>query len=172
MRCLLTSTVVLACLGVAAEPSDPLKSAECERAVQQLQARETEAASASRSSGRALRADGGLPAPDARLLALRRQAAHICLGSRADAPPPPAPQRQTQAPITVAPVGPARPVRAIPPPAPPTPPSPRAQAPTTLLSCDPTGCWASDGSRLNRMGQNLLGPRGLCTVQGTLVQCP
>jgi len=47
-----------------------------------------------------------------------------------------------------------------------------APAPTSVLSCDIGGCWANDGSRLNRVGPTLWGPRGACTVLGTLLQCP
>jgi hypothetical protein len=46
------------------------------------------------------------------------------------------------------------------------------QRPYAITSCDAGGCWANDGSRLNRVGPNLWGPRGVCTVQGTLLQCP
>jgi len=143
-------------------------------------------------------ARAGEPPPRAArpaLVAARRQAAIACLASRAD--PPPAPQRMAQPPIAVAPVGAgstaagpvgsSRPTAdagpiavtrgAIPAAAPavaPAPPSPASPppAPTTILSCDTLGCWANDGSRLNRVGPNLWGPRGSCTAQGPLLQCP
>lgn len=179
-RCLLTLTIALAGLSAAAGPADPLtsndplKSAECEQALQRLQAQETQAASA---PGAGLRADGHPLAPDARLQALRRQAAHVCLGRRADEPLTPG--RVAQSPVAVPSMAPAAPVAAAPSPPqaglpvrPEPQPPPLAQVPVVITSCDPTGCWASDGSRLNRMGQNLLGPSGLCTVQGTLLQCP
>ena len=46
------------------------------------------------------------------------------------------------------------------------------EKPYAITSCDAGGCWANDGSRLNRLGPNLWGPRGICTVQGSLLQCP
>jgi hypothetical protein len=156
-----------------AAPRDPLRTADCERALQALLAREQQAASAPR-------AGTGSPMPplasDARYQALRRSAAKSCLGGT-DAPP----ARLAQPPVSVAPVIVAP---SIAPPAashvmplvapvlPPTPPPRRADAPAVVTSCDPAGCWASDGSRLNRMGPNLVGPRGLCTQQGVLLQCP
>jgi hypothetical protein len=59
------------------------------------------------------------------------------------------------------------PAIAVPPPAP----LPVQRPPAMVSSCDATGCWASDGTRLHRAGPNLIGPRGLCTVSGKLVQC-
>ncbi|CAN5453592.1 hypothetical protein BH11PSE7_BH11PSE7_24750 [soil metagenome] len=53
-------------------------------------------------------------------------------------------------------------------PAPPVP----IQRPPTLGNCDPGGCWGTDGTRLNRVGPELNGPRGACVVQGTFVNCP
>ena len=44
--------------------------------------------------------------------------------------------------------------------------------PVTILSCDAAGCQASDGTRLNRAGPVLIGPRGACSVQGSVVVCP
>ena len=63
---------------------------------------------------------------------------------------------------------------AAPPPRLGTLPPPVAPAPPlTLNGCDATGCWASDGSRLQRSsGGALLGPRGFCHVNGNLLQCP
>lgn len=52
------------------------------------------------------------------------------------------------------------------------PPSPRSTAPTTLTACDASGCWTSDGTRLQRSGPLLLGPRGVCSGSGPFVQCP
>ncbi len=186
---LILPSLALACAAASAQPAGTLPSPECERALQAVQACEDVAASAPDA---APRADGRRRAPDARLLDLRRRAAQVCLGGKA-----PAPQRQVQAPVTVAPVIVApvtvapvtvapvtvAPVKVTPvtvapvtvPPVsvtPPAPPPPRNAPPLVITSCDPTGCWASDGSRLNRMGQNLLGPRGLCSVQGNLLQCP
>ncbi|WP_295638039.1 hypothetical protein [uncultured Methylibium sp.] len=45
-------------------------------------------------------------------------------------------------------------------------------SPLVVTGCDATGCWASDGSRLQRLGPDLVGPRGTCTVQGAVLACP
>jgi hypothetical protein len=157
-----------ASMAMAAEPIDPLKSPACEQALQRLQRQEAQAASAPQAHApdelRPLR-------PDFRVQALRREAARVCLGSRLDVQQPPPPQRQPLPPTSVAPVAPPVSVLLTPQPPPPVA-TPRSAAPTVITTCDPTGCWASDGSRLNRLGPNLLGPRGLCTVQGNLLQCP
>jgi len=42
----------------------------------------------------------------------------------------------------------------------------------TITGCDALGCWASDGTRLLKDGQNLIGPRGFCSRQGTVLICP
>lgn len=59
-------------------------------------------------------------------------------------------------PAPVAPPGQANPVR----------------PPAGIAACDATGCWTSDGRRLQRTGPVLLGPRGFCTLNGTLLACP
>ena len=41
-----------------------------------------------------------------------------------------------------------------------------------ITQCDPTGCWDSNGQRLNRVGPGLAGPGGSCTVQGNAALCP
>lgn len=149
----------------AAWADDPLQSADCRAALAALQAAE-EAAAPQRPPGDA--AAG--PATRARLEALRGRAARACLGSRAD---PPQPGRRAQPPLAVPPVTvlpdlPARPAR--PPETPPPPQIP--QPPLTVTGCDALGCWASDGTRLQRNGPWLLGPRGFCHEQGGLLQCP
>jgi hypothetical protein len=149
----------------AAASGDPLQAPECRQALAELQAEETAAASAPPArSERAARAI----AP--RLEASRRSVARLCLASRAD---PPAPGRLAQPPVVVAPVDGVRPPLpaasanvAIPPRAPTAPPL------LSITSCDAAGCWASDGSRLHRVGPTLWGPRGACSVQGTVVHCP
>jgi hypothetical protein len=110
----------------------------------------------------------GPRAIDADFEASRRRAAQACLASRADPPPP---QRFAQPPMAVSPIA-VVPPRALPP-LPVVPPPPRsADPPRFIVSCDPGGCWANDGSHLNRMGPNLWGSRGICSVQGALLQCP
>jgi hypothetical protein len=153
---------------------DPLQTPACRRAVANLSDEEAAAARAARAS------DAGAAAPmrsvDAALAASRRRAAQACLASRAD-PAPPA-QRLLQPPIAVAPLALPAPLASTGPaptgartPAPAA--APRApEKPYAITSCDPGGCWANDGSRLNRVGPVLSGPHGACVVQGSLVQCP
>ena len=106
----------------------------------------------------------------ARLQPFRDRAASACLGGRPMSPPPS--QHLSRPPIRVAPIVIAPQVKAPVVPAPgvpaPKPPAP----PLTLTICDAAGCLASDGSRLTRIGPALIGPRGLCIVQGIYVQCP
>jgi hypothetical protein len=51
-------------------------------------------------------------------------------------------------------------------------PLPAPVLPKSITSCDALGCWASDGTRLQRVGPNLLGPRGFCSAPGGVLQCP
>ena len=154
---------------------DPLASVGCRRALDALQLEE--GAQARRASA------GPTAGVDAKLQAARRQAARACLATRADpaaplAAEPPA-GRLAQPPATVPPV------LAPPLPAAPatgsarlatTPPPPSVRPPSRpqfITSCDANGCWANDGSRLDRVGPNLsAGSRGLCTVQGSVLTCP
>ncbi len=154
-------TVALAAGVASAAEGNPLESADCRKALDALQAQE--AAAPAQPEERERRA-----APAA-LEAARRRAALACLGGRADAPPPPG--RLAQPPVSVAPITVAP---AAPPPAPARPavPLPRPAPPTVVTACDSLGCWASDGTRLQRVGPNLFGPRGLCIVQGAVVNCP
>ena len=187
-RALFGSVTILALLQgafAAAGPpptaGDPLHSAECRSALQALQVEESAVGPASRvaspaaSAPRAAdgtRVDSPTRPRSPKLATARRQAAAACLAGRAD--PPALPQRLAQPAIAVPPVteprppvpSAMRPGTALPSPALPVP------GPTTVLSCDIGGCWANDGSRLNRVGPTLWGPRGACTVQGTLLQCP
>jgi hypothetical protein len=172
-RFVYASAAAFAASAAMAQAGDPLRSADCHRALDVLQAQEEAAAAA-------LPPPGGQPAGRKRLGAnapletVRRRAAGACLGARADAPVPPLPQHLAQPAIVVAPV-------AMPRPLPPLPPSAAAAValprrvgpPTTVTACDAVACWASDGSRLPRTGAGLIGPRGLCSgVPGALLQCP
>jgi hypothetical protein len=151
-------------------PADPLQSAECRRALDALQAEEATAARPTPGSNGAA-SDRHSAAPSPAYASARRQAAVACLASRAD----PQPQRLAQPPVTVAPLTAVRPMQAPLPSARQAPasalPMP-AEPPHFVLSCDAAGCWANDGSRLNRVGPNLWGSRGACVLQGTLLQCP
>jgi hypothetical protein len=123
-----------------------LDAPACRRAMDNLDAREAAAA----------RDRHARPA----LQAAQRQAAAACLGGRDAAS---APRRGAQPPATVTPSRSATPL--------PTPLA-RPAAALTVTACDATGCWASDGSRLQRAGPNLLGPGGqTCSTSGALLHC-
>jgi hypothetical protein len=148
----------------AAEPGDPLEAPVCREAMAALE-REEAAASAARAS------DAALSSPSrARIQAAQRTAAWACLRGTGDPPPPP---RSATPPISVPrPDMPAAPRSNVPLPstAPPGPISP--PMPQTITACDAVGCWTNDGTRLQRAGPNLLGPRGYCTTTGAIVTCP
>lgn len=160
----------------AAQGADPLQAAECRQALDALQTQEGAAAAEPHASAH-FEADGFRRVPDAKLAAARRRAALACLASRPDdgvpsrSPPEALQGRLAQPPIAVAPVGGVPPRLASPRSieSMPSRPQPRPQF---IVSCDAFGCWADDGSRLNRIGPNLAGPRGLCTVQGSVLSCP
>jgi hypothetical protein len=163
-RAFVAPLLVWAVSAAGAADGDPASDA-CRRALASLQAREAELAAA---------ADSGPPrAPaDRRWQALRAQAARACLGREgaASAPLP----RSARPPVAVPPVAvppaPADPAaRRAPPPLP--APVPGYQPPVTVMSCDPLGCWTSDGARLPHIGRNPLDARVRCTVQGRLVVC-
>lgn len=138
------------------KPGDPLQSPACLGALKSLQEREN----AQRAGSPSLTA----------LSAARRQAAIACLG-QADAPMP---QHLAQPPLRVAPViVPPMPAAArMPPTSPPPPAVTPMPMPPMVTSCDAAGCWASDGTRLQRNGPDLVGPRGLCSVDGGVLRCP
>jgi hypothetical protein len=174
-------TLLLLCTAaVRAQPAqDPLQSPECQRAMAALQAEEAASAPPAGASAPARRealaaasaaSAASSPSIPPHLAALRRAAARACLGTHADVLP--APQRALQPPVAIqAPAlpGPVR-VPRLPAPAVTLPAEP--PRPSYVTSCDPGGCWASDGSRLQRAGPNLIGPRGFCTQQGALLSCP
>jgi hypothetical protein len=151
----------LAVSAACAADADP-QSNDCRRALDSLQAREAE-----------LAADSAPKTPtDARWQTLRGQAARACLGRENAASAPSG--RLAQPPVAVPPV--------IVPPAPaetaqrrsPAPlpaPVPGYRPPVTVMSCDPLGCWTSDGARLPHTGRNPLDARVRCSVQGRVVVC-
>lgn len=142
------------------DAGDPLHAPACREALRALEQAERDAPD---PAGRAASAVPGA------LAAARRQVARICLAGPPDPPVPPL--TRLQPPLAMPPVSvpPMRPPAGVPGPsiAVPTP-----RAPVTITACDPTGCWASDGSRLQRAGPQLLGPRGPCTTAGALLNCP
>jgi hypothetical protein len=161
-------TLALVAVAGAAADADPLKSTACTQALDALQAQEAALSAAARHKGAGEGAERSMLAT---LETLQRQAAHACLGSRLDAPPPV--QRAAQPPVVLAPAPPSPAAWAVlPPAASAVPPPIRIPPLQTITACDPTGCWANDGTRLQRMGPALFGPPGLCTVQGAVLHCP
>jgi len=159
----------------ATATSDPLQSDECQHALAELSAQEAAVAETSRANGGVTANDRRLI--DATLAPARRRVAQACLARAPDpaalaAPSLVRPPPIATAPLVVAPASSPAPNSPTAHAAPIPPASARAEKPYAITSCDAGGCWANDGSRLNRVGPNLWGPRGICTVQGSLVQCP
>jgi hypothetical protein len=160
----------LAAQPALAQDGDALKTPECRQALGELHQQEAAVQAARQADGTP---DGDRTrAARGRLKTLADQAARACLRASPDRPVPQG--RMAQPPVAVPPspaAGPPRPTaptRAAAPPA-----LPRVDAPVTLTSCDLTGCWASDGTRLQKIGPNqLLGPRGFCSTAGGAVSCP
>ena len=172
---LLAAIVATASATTAIALDDPLESAECRRALAALNADETAVAESSRASGGVTANDRRLI--DAKLAPVRRQVARACLARRADPGTLSSdrlvrPTPVTMQPLAVAPASTPAPTTTTARAAPPAMPTAPAEKPYAITSCDAGGCWANDGSRLNRVGPNLWGPRGICTVQGSLLQCP
>ena len=143
--------LALACLLLARQVgADPLKSPACGAALQALEA-----------------ARGGASAETE---SMRQQAAKLCLGL--NEPAAPRSPRWAQPPISVpAPIiePPGRPAAGIVPQ--PLPPAVQVGRQPSITSCDAHGCWADDGTRLQRIVPGSVGPSGLCTVQGGLAFC-
>lgn len=162
-----TAAIAIACQAALAQSDDQAHSAACHRALEALQAQEAAAAAAASSP----QDNPRQRAARTRLQALQREAATACLGGgRADRRTPPAGARGSS-PLSVAPVT-VPPPRVVPQGGLPAPALPTAAPLLTVTACDATGCLASDGTRLQWVGPSLLGPRGMCTVQGTVLQCP
>jgi len=169
-RCLFALAFALCGSAAAAQVVDTQESTDCRQALDPLQAQEAAVLAARQADEQS---DGSYQrARDHQLEQLRRNAARACFAGRADSPP--LAPRSAQRPTVVPPIAVVRP--ALPPalPTAPVAPSPMqvAPRPTVVVACDLSGCWANDGSRLMRVGPNLLGPRGFCSLQGTLLQCP
>lgn len=151
-------------------PAEELpRTPACRTALQALdQAEEALAASAAAASA-AVPDHDRQRAVAARLQPLRLRVANACLGGLTTSPPPS--QHSWVVPA------PARPTVAVPRPVPPgtppvTVPLPRFEPPVTVSNCNAATCLASDGSMLTRVGPNLVGPRGTCTMQGMFLRCP
>jgi hypothetical protein len=169
----LATLLALLASTTATATGDPLQSADCRRALAELNAKEAAVAETSRASSGVTANDRQLI--DATLAPARRHAARSCLARAADPAPLASPPLMRPAPIATAPLV-VAPASSPTPTTPRTAPLPSASArtekPFAITSCDAGGCWANDGSRLNRVGPNLWGPRGICTVHGSLLQCP
>lgn len=146
----------LAANAMAAQTGDPLKSPECKTALDELE-RRVEAKTEGSARAQAVES-------------ARRAAAAACLGRsegervRSGAPDPAQVVRPTA--IPGVPHSPTPPAVAAPPPPLSIP------RPVVITTCDPAGCWDSEGRRLNNIGPLLMGPRGPCTVQGGTASCP
>jgi hypothetical protein len=137
---------------------DPLHSAECQSAQLALERGLQDAAAGSAAARQGL-------------AAVRGKAKEACLGRQAGgtersgapaspialpAPAAAAPLSRVAAPETTAP-----------------PPPVHVPRPVAITTCDPGGCWDSEGRRLNFIGPVLISPQGgVCTIQGGAVQCP
>lgn len=105
-----------------------------------------------------------------RLARARRQAGAACLGrdsSGRERSGAPEPAQSVPAPIIS-----ARPAQPPAPAAVPPQPPLSIPRPAVITTCDPAGCWDSEGHRLNNMGPLIVGPRGLCTLQAGQLNCP
>jgi hypothetical protein len=142
-----------------AQAADPLHSPECDAQRAALEHALDEAAS--KRAGAA-----------ERLAAVRKRAIETCLGperggrERVGAPDPPI---VVPAPVIEAP---RAPVAALPAPVAAPQPAVVVPRPAVITACDPGGCWDSEGHRLNSVGPMIVGPRGVCTLQGGLAHCP
>ena len=142
--------VALAPQAVAAPDADPLRSPACTQALHALVS---------------ARAAGGQSVEP-----LRQAAARDCLGL---AGPPQRAGRPIEPPTAVPPPAiepPRRPAAAAAPTqlAPPV----AIERPAVLTGCDAHGCWADDGTRLQRVGPQQIGPRGPCIAQAGTLLCP
>lgn len=159
-RCLLGVLALAGLQALAAPPSGSPTSATCRQALDTLREREDRVLAATPR--------GAAEGERRQMLQARRVAALACLGEAE----PEVPRRlpgavDAQLPIAPMKLAAPRPAGPAAPPAAPPPALPR-----TLTTCDANGCWTSDGQRLQRVGPQLLGPRGFCSVTGAAVQCP
>ena len=150
------------------QTSARLDTPDCRRALEVLRAQATAVAASAPSEGHDKRAGRAQFPP---FDSLRRQAAVACLGGDTAIR-----RRTAQPPVAVTTIG--VPTLAMPPASHITSlPAKPIDRPTFVTGCDAAGCWANDGSRLQRVGPqsagpNLFGPRGWCSVQGRVLHCP
>ena len=108
--------------------------------------------------------------PRDRLDEVRQQAAQKCLGLKA-APLPESrfvPPPQSVEPISLR----SETALSMQGPAAPPPPPVAIPRPPVVTICDAAGCWDAAGARYNRQGPVLVGPHGVCTQPGGLLNCP
>jgi len=162
-RCTALAALLILVTAVQADAAPPAatgspKSAACAGALDTLREQEDRVIAAPRER---------IDAARQRMLQARRAAALACLGEAGDEVAPPS-SRIDAPPATVPRTTPAqRPHQPVVPAAVAAP-----RVPRTLGACDANGCWTSDGVRLQRVGPQLLGPSGFCSVAGATVQCP
>jgi hypothetical protein len=138
-----------------AQNADPLHSRECDEARAVLEHALDDAARKVAGSAKGLDV-------------ARKEAIAACLGRdtgervRSGAPDPPIAVAPPVMQLPHAPVAPA--VVA--------PQTPVYVPPAVVTTCDTSGCWDSNGRRMNNLGPMVVGPRGACTVVGGIVQCP
>lgn len=164
-RALLLFVLGLASGPAAADAGDPLATPSCRQALQQLERHEAAASAARRGNDQPIE-----PTARAAIAAAQRDASTACLRGAPD----PITPHSLPAPISVTPIEAPRRVEPLRGPAVPAPAVQpvRPVQPTTITTCDALGCWTHDGTRLQRAGPNLLGPRGLCSGTGPVVACP
>lgn len=160
---LIVAVAACATSAMAAPSSDAVHSTGCVNALNALHDVE-DAVAASTPSGKAGRAAD--PRVLTRLAELKRAAARTCIGG--DGTPSPAPQHLGRQPVSVAPVtvspNPSRPRLAR---HTDSPPPPVSVVPLrSITSCDAVGCWASDGSRLQKLGPKSVGSEGVLHRSG------
>lgn len=140
----------------AQKPADPLSSGACMLARNELE--------------KAL-ADPDPGTRRGRLDNAREAVARLCLGAsarpRGERSGAPDPVRVVPPPVIT-----GMPEAVLPPVTTPPPPPVEIPRPTVITACDPAGCWDSQGRRLNSIGPALVGPGGVCSVQGGVVNCP
>ena len=160
----------LACSGGVLAADLP-KSPACQSALQALDHEEAEMAAEAKGDGHKTSGGARLQVAEIRLRPLRERVARECLGGLDTGP---SPSQHTW--VAPTPVRPAAPLARVQPqpttPIAPVVPMPRIDPPVTVANCVGGTCLASDGSRLTRVGPNLVGPRGTCTMQGAFLRCP
>ena len=156
MNRILATALLAGCpMLLCAQQADPLASAECAAARAELEQVLNDAAAARSQAGE-------------RFQRAREKATAACLGraeggrERSGAPQP---AQAVPPPVIGRGRAPALPALA-PAPAPVTVPRPEF-----MTACDSTGCWDSEGRRLNNAGPLPPGP-GPCRVQNGMVTCP